>query len=259
MGLFGKIFEKKICDICGGEIGMLGNRKLDDGNMCKNCAKKLSPWFSDRRRSTVESIKNQLEYREANKAEVAKFNPTLTFGTGVKVYLDEDSRKFIVTRVGANKFAEENPDVIDYSAVTGVDLDIEENMTEDEREDNEGNSVSYNPPRYFYSYDFNVIIRVNSPYFDEIKFRLNSSDVEVNPYNSVSADRKPYPESNRDYCEFKKMGEDIKNALTQARRQVRDEAAAARVPKQAVVCQCCGASTIPDDNGRCEFCGGAAL
>ena len=34
MGLFGKIFEKKICDICGGEIGMLGNRKLDDVNMC---------------------------------------------------------------------------------------------------------------------------------------------------------------------------------------------------------------------------------
>ena len=43
MGLFGKVFEKKECDICGGEIGLLGNRKLDDGNLCKECAKKLSP------------------------------------------------------------------------------------------------------------------------------------------------------------------------------------------------------------------------
>ena len=58
MGLFDKIFEKKICAICGGEIGLLGNRKLEDGNMCKNCAAKLSPWFSDRRSSTVEEKEN---------------------------------------------------------------------------------------------------------------------------------------------------------------------------------------------------------
>ena len=57
MGLFGKVFEKKTCDICGGEIGLLGNRKLDDGNLCKDCAAKLSPWFSDRRRSSVNQIR----------------------------------------------------------------------------------------------------------------------------------------------------------------------------------------------------------
>ena len=39
------LFDKKICDICGEKIGLLGNRKLDDGNLCKDCAKKLSPWF----------------------------------------------------------------------------------------------------------------------------------------------------------------------------------------------------------------------
>lgn len=39
MGLFGNLFEKKICSVCGGEIGLLGNRKLEDGNLCKNCAK----------------------------------------------------------------------------------------------------------------------------------------------------------------------------------------------------------------------------
>ena len=36
----------------------LGNRKLDDGNLCKNCASKLSPWFEERRHSTVEDIKD---------------------------------------------------------------------------------------------------------------------------------------------------------------------------------------------------------
>ena len=33
-------------------------------SMCKECAKKLSPWFSDRRSSTVEQIQEQLAYRE---------------------------------------------------------------------------------------------------------------------------------------------------------------------------------------------------
>ena len=61
MALFGKLFEKKQCSICGSDIGLLGNRKLEDGNCCKACAAKLSPWFSERRQSTVEDIKAQLD------------------------------------------------------------------------------------------------------------------------------------------------------------------------------------------------------
>ena len=37
------LFDKKYCDICGEKIGLLGNRKLEDGNLCKDCARKLSP------------------------------------------------------------------------------------------------------------------------------------------------------------------------------------------------------------------------
>ena len=57
------LFDKKYCDICGEKIGLLGNRKLEDGNLCKDCARKLSPFFSERRNSTVEDIKRQLAYR----------------------------------------------------------------------------------------------------------------------------------------------------------------------------------------------------
>ena len=67
------LFDKKVCDICGEKIGLLGNRKLDDGNLCKDCAKKLSPWFEERRHSTVEDIKKQLAYREQNKEAVRNF------------------------------------------------------------------------------------------------------------------------------------------------------------------------------------------
>ena len=65
------LFSKKFCDVCGNKIGLLGNRKLEDGNLCKDCAKKLSPWFSERRHSTLNEIKAQLNYRENNKEKVA--------------------------------------------------------------------------------------------------------------------------------------------------------------------------------------------
>ena len=61
------LFDKKYCSICGEKIGFLGNRQLEDGNLCKDCAKKLSPYLTDRRQSTVEEIRRHLQYREENK------------------------------------------------------------------------------------------------------------------------------------------------------------------------------------------------
>jgi predicted amidophosphoribosyltransferase len=81
------LFDKKYCDICGEKIGFLGNRKLEDGNLCKNCAAKLSPFFSERRHSTLADIREQLSYREANKAAVEAFHVTRTLGSSTKVML----------------------------------------------------------------------------------------------------------------------------------------------------------------------------
>lgn len=252
MGLFGKLFDKK-CSICGKEIGLLGNRKLEDGNMCKECAAKLSPWFSDRRNSTVAKIEEQLVYREENKKAVEAFNVTLSLGTDMKVLIDEDAEKFTVTR--ARNIKEANPDVFDFSQVTGCRLDIDENRTEEKTEDKEGNEISYRPPRYFYSYDFRMVINVNHPYFDEISFGLNSSDVEINPNRGSVT--KPNPQMNADYNKYEKMGKEIEEILTQARKRIREEAKTEAAPKTAVTCPSCFATTIPDANGCCEYCGSA--
>ena len=167
MGLF-DAFKKKECSICGGEIGLLGNRKLEDGNMCKTCAAQLSPWFSDRRNSTVAEINEQLAYREENRSRVAAFHTTRTLGENPKVLLDEDAGKFMVT--SARNLAEANPDVLDFADVTGCDLDIDEDKTEIQYKDKDGNRQSFNPKRYAYSYDFYIVIHVNNPYFNEIRF-----------------------------------------------------------------------------------------
>ncbi len=43
IGTYMGLFDKNIATFAGKKIGLLGNRKLENGNLCKNCAKKLSP------------------------------------------------------------------------------------------------------------------------------------------------------------------------------------------------------------------------
>lgn len=261
------LFDKKYCDICGAKIGLLGNRKLEDGNLCKECASKLSPWFSERRRSTVENIKEQLAYREENREAVAAFHVTRTLGAGTKVLLDEDNGNFMVT--SARNYREANPDVMSFSQVTGCRIDVDEGKTELTREDKDGKEVSYNPPRYSYEYNFYVVISVNTPYYNEIRFRLNNRDIEspVPISKGGSANmrmgmqrpgmRPGFGGIPVEYEECEKLGEEIREALTEVRREVRRAAEEASAPKVAVTCPWCGATTTPDAEGKCEYCGGA--
>ncbi len=172
------LFDKKYCDICGDKIGLLGNRKLEDGNMCKDCAKKLSPFFSDRRSSTVAEIKQQLAYREQNKQVLAGFSPMFTFGEDDKIYIDPMKQSFVVSSRNPGSWSDENPDVIPLSSVTGCNLRVDEDREELYTEGKDGQRVSYNPPRYKFTYDFYIDIKVNNPYFDEITAKLNDRDVE---------------------------------------------------------------------------------
>jgi hypothetical protein len=235
------LFDKKICDICGEKIGLLGNRKLEDGNMCKDCAKLLSPFMPDRRRTTVAEIREHLAYREANREKVAAFNPTKVIGDETKIYFDEDKMQWLVT--GKRDWREDNPDVLDFQQAMGCQLDVDESRWEIYREGPDGNRESYSPPRYEYSYYFNMTIHVNSPWFDEIKFRLNDSKIDQ---------RGGYA-----YREAQKNADEIKSTLEQIRVGARAAAVSANAPKTASVCPHCSATTLPDANGCCEYCGGA--
>lgn len=272
------LFDKKYCDICGEKIGLLGNRKLEDGNLCKDCAKKLSPWFSDRRRSTVADIKGQLAYREENRGKAAQFCITRSFGEGWKVLLDEERRWFTVTR--ARDLADANPDILDLDAITGCRMDIDESRTELTREGSDGKEVSYVPPRYEYSYDFYLVISVRHPYFDEMRFSLNASSVDYEPQQlpqRAPMSRAPAgrtmerskafsparvdPEDCAEYRKYRQMGEEICQALDQARSggKAFSDAQEASVARESAAnaaapwtCPACGGN----NQGKfCEYCG----
>ena len=266
------LFDKKYCDICGEKIGLLGNRKLEDGNLCKDCAKKLSPWFSDRRRSTVEDIKGQLAYREENREKAAQFRTTRSFGEDRKVLLDEDHRWFTVTR--ARDLAEANPDILDFDSITGCRMDIDESRTELTRKDADGKDVSYVPPRYEYSYDFFLVISVRHPYFDEMRFSLNSSSVYYEPQKlpqrapmshapmdrpsgrpkMINASRVD-PEDCAEYRKYRQMGDEICQALEQARSGGKQPAGAA--PEENAVMREAAQDIPAAGPWTCPACGGA--
>jgi len=282
------LFDKKFCDICGNKIGLLGNRKLDDGNLCKDCAAKLSPWFSERRHSTVAQISEQLAYREANKAKVSAFNATRTIGRNYKLLIDDNKRQFLVAS-GSNPLAN-NPDVLDFSQAMGIDLSIDESRHEKKQTVN-GNQVSYNPPRYEYSYTFRAVIRVSgNPYFDDMSFMISDGSVNTGETNMQATSgwtvhRTGMGISNPGidkYNEFMEIGNNMKAAIDEMRMGgnggfgaqnysapgVAPTPAAAAAPAPATpvtpapaaapvdgpwTCPACGAK---NEGGKfCEFCG----
>ena len=232
------LFDKKYCSICGEKIGLLGKRKLEDGNLCKDCARKLSPFFSERRHSTVADIQAQLAYREANREKVAAFHPTRTFNCREYLILDEDKRQLIVTNY--RNWKDQNPDVIDFGDVTGCDLNVDESRRELYQKNAEGKNVSYEPKRYEYSYNFNMTIAVNNPYFSEIPIRVNDNEIKYR--------------AGVDYHRAEQEAMEIRDLLLGIRADQRRAAEAAAAPKKAVVCPYCGATTTPDEKGCCEYC-----
>ncbi|MCQ2554612.1 MAG: DUF4428 domain-containing protein [Clostridia bacterium] len=206
------LFDKKNCDICGKQIGLLGNRKLDDGNLCKECAGKLSPWFSDRRRSTVADIKEQLAYREQNKLTVGAFRCTKKYGDGFKMLMvDENMKRFTVC--GSNDLRTGNPDIVEMSKVTDCVFTIDEDKTEILKQDADGKESSYEPKRFECEYKFKVTILVAHKYFDDMYFDLTNSAIEKEHYE-YKEDGSYTMTLNPNFDKYVQMGNEIVTRLT---------------------------------------------
>ncbi len=196
------LFDKKECAICGKKVGLLGSRKVEDGTICSDCNKKLSPFFSERKHSTVADIQQQLAYREQNKQNFQYFAPTKVFGESTKIYIDENHRKFVVS--SKNDYVSENADIIDFSQVTSANYNVEEHRDEIYTQDSQGNSRPYVPARYEYEYEITMNLYINSPYFNEIEFELT---------NSI---RRPDSRYTEEFRRYEYMANEIVNTLSGA-------------------------------------------
>ena len=249
------LFSKKYCDIRGEKIGLFGNRKLEDGNMCSKCAEGLSPWFDDRRHSTLEEIKAQLAYREKNKEDVKAFHCSLNLGERYHVLFDEAAQTFVVvTEAGTRMLETVNPDVFHLSQVKGARVEVNDYRSELHTTDSEGNRVSYNPRRYRYRYNFHVIITLDHPYVDEIDIQINESDVEIEwEDRGFSLFTESYnPRRDFEYRKYQSMGDDIVNTLLMGASKAAAEPAAP-APEPAAP----ASEPAPRQEGEmfCPYCG----
>jgi len=244
------LFDKKYCDICGKEIKFLGNKKLDDGNMCKDCAAKLSPWFSGRRHTAVADIKRQLDYRAANEAEVKTLYPTEIYGKRYKVYLDNNNKKFTVSN--SNDWRKVNPDVFKYSDVWNLDVIVNEEAEEEFDENEEGKEVSFDPPKFKYEYRFDVKMNVRNEFFDEINFELSYGDRPDSPESDLYNE---YVEAAKALCKTlgHKEFKDDRKEFEYYKHQDQD----AEPAKQEEYWYCIKCGTKNEGGNFCRACGTA--
>lgn len=165
------LFDKKVCFICGGPIGFLGNKKLADGDMCKDCENKISPFITDRKHWSVDEIREHLAYRDANMEALRGFQTATVVGSEYKLYVDAIHMQWFVTR--SNDYLRANPDIFAFSQITGCDVSIDESRHEVYYHAPDGRHVSYNPPEYDYDYNFYVTVYTNS-FVPQIKMKLNT-------------------------------------------------------------------------------------
>lgn len=187
MGLFDR-FKKQDCEICGKEVGMFGYKKLEDGEICKDCVKLLSPWFEDRRHATVAQIREQIAYRERNAKEHEALTVSRKIGDEEYImYIEEvdgvPTRFFVTNR---SDYRAENPDIISFKDVVSCVTDIQVRDEEIKERNAEGQLVSCTPRRYKHHHDFFIKMEIrNNPYFDNIKFRINGSCITLETVGDV--------------------------------------------------------------------------
>ena len=155
----------------------------------------------------------------------------------------------------------ENGLILNYSQLTGSHLDIDEGRRELRRTDKDGKQVSYDPPRYEYSYNFDFTITVDTPYFDEMSFRLNPRPIilESEAPSVFSLVRSIDPSYNIEYRRYIQLADEMRAAVDHACAVSHAAPTANRVqniptPAASVewICPACGGS----NTGKfCEYCG----
>lgn len=273
MGLFGKLFDTKYCDVCGAEISFMGNKKLMDGNCCKQCTEKFSPYFTNRKHSTVEEIKYQIRCREENLKKLQSFSATKIIGTTTKILIDEEKMQFVIQppNIKPNTYL----DVLDCDCILDCIIDINESLEEIKYEDSNDEIKSFNPPCFAHAYDFYIEIRVNVPYINVIRFKLNSKKIDNNAktlihmqggllshFTDALMPNKSYggKTSNADevrasteYLKFDQLSKEIKDTLIGYKEAFMIHRNA---ENNKIKCPWCDCMVLKSGIGNCPRCGG---
>lgn len=158
------IFSKKDCSFCGAQSGLLSNRRLADGNICKDCRAQLSPFFDLTNKDTVANVAAQLEYRQRNLSELDYFQPSVMAGDRGKVFIDMNSGKF--TFATERELREGNPDLFDLRGLHSCTFYAKETIIRGDEDESDS-----------FDYDFYLKVSVDHPFVRNFSYRYNGQSV----------------------------------------------------------------------------------
>jgi hypothetical protein len=187
MGLFKKIFSKESCILCGNEVGSLSRKRLGDETViCKDCAKRLSPFFDDFENSDAAAIKMQVADRQANVTRLATFAIDECYGFEDAVLIDRHNGQFCVNQGGGGITYESpgsligpNPDVVSVKAITSIEVEGAGWSCHEVKHSVNGEQVSYSPRRFEYPCNVTLVIRVDHPYIETMTARINRGTIHI--------------------------------------------------------------------------------
>lgn len=170
------LFDKKNCDICGEKLDFQETANWTMEICVRTVPASFLLGLKKDATAPQKISKDSWNTEKKNKNAVRSFSITREFSADrYHVFIDDNKGLFAVA---FNMSEQDNPDIVPLSAITSCRLDIDEQRVEEEYKDQDGESRSYVPPRYNYSYDYKIKLGVNTPWFDDMDFKLNTFSVK---------------------------------------------------------------------------------
>ncbi len=118
------LFKKRTCAFCGEKIGTFNRGKLfKDGELCNDCSKELSPYWSNTAHFTLSDAVEHIEKRKENTKTLKNdFHPDAYYGFRPTLFVDNEKKLFCITLGGARenfgnepRYVNENCDLFMFS------------------------------------------------------------------------------------------------------------------------------------------------
>lgn len=147
--------NNEVCSLCQNPLTAFGSKVAKDGVICRDCAKKASPFLTDEdiKRRSIARMKNHLEYRERNLKKLANFRPSKEVDGKYRLCVEEKRNRFLFSK--RNNWEAENPDIFYFRQIK--DIRIEEVLYPESTDD----------------YDVYLVIKLGSSQIREIRIRTN--------------------------------------------------------------------------------------
>ncbi len=143
-----------VCSVCGRKLTRYGSKKLQDGVLCRNCAKLASDWLDneDYARMTIDQMKDHLAYCQENLARIEQFRGIKVIDGKYSLYFDDAKKEFVISK--HDDLIKYNADVFSISQIKNM------RIIERKYRQKEGSDIL-------------VELIMDHPQFDNLRFQVN--------------------------------------------------------------------------------------